>query len=50
MLRSHVAKARGRKVRQRLFFPRHFWVMRLCETRGYLLPKSSGLWKSTKVI
>lgn len=50
MFRSHTAKMRGRRIRQRIWFPRSGWAMRRCETRRYLLPKSSGLWKSTKVI
>jgi hypothetical protein len=50
MFISHTAKVRGRRIRQRIWFPRSGWAMRRCETRRYLLPKSSGLWKSTKVI
>lgn len=50
MLRSHVKRAVGRRVKRRLYFPKSSWAMRRCEARRYLLPKSSRWWKSTKVI
>lgn len=50
MMRSHVVRALGRKIRPRPFIAKSSWAMRRCETRRYLLPKSSRWWKSTKVI
>lgn len=50
MMQSHVTRARGRKIRKRPFIPKSSWAMRRCETRRYLLPRSSRWWKSTKVI
>lgn len=52
MFRSHVARAKGRKIRQRPYIPKSSWAMRRCTTLHYarLLPKSSRWWKSTKEI
>jgi hypothetical protein len=43
-------KARGRKVRRRIYFPKYLWTRRRCEALRFVIPKSSRWLKSTKVI